>query len=84
MNSQDSWNLVIFILSTSASLGPELSVPSSFACASSVQCLHSEDVLVQAAITKYHRMHGLDNRCLFLTVQETRYSRPKCQLVPSS
>ena len=34
-----------------------------------------DDVLAQAAITKYHRLGGLDNRHLFLTVLEAGKSR---------
>lgn len=32
-------------------------------------------VLVQAAITEYYRLHGLDNKHLFLTVLEAWVSR---------
>jgi len=45
--------------------------------------LCSDDVTgicIRAAITKYHRLGGLNNKNLFLTVLEATSSRSRCQL----
>lgn len=56
---------------------PEASLPSCLPIGHSQPSL-SHSVLVQEAITKYHRLGCLNNRHLFLTVLEAESPKSRC------